>query len=663
MSLPLDPIARSISPISSTSIDQLSTSSLKKRTLPAPEEVVKELKEHKMNTRTTLARAISTSAVSLGFLAGVGLGVLSGLALIGTLVTPVGWIVLGSIAVFAVVVGASEGGVKGALEVLRGAAGGMMLGFTPFVMYQFGVFLHSLEVTRKIIWGCVLPLPFIMPGLAYVTVRGGIGSLSESLFLAGDRNEENRALLNLRKTDYGIPENKEKYQEFLKKCLSEKEVRHLSVDDNGKLKFISQASFFKERLHGKFRTYTRINQKVIELQFLKFLSHGVKQGWLSPIPKEQQTLLLKRIGLTSEDENFKNIMGKIAAFSNRSMTERDAEGEELDSMNRAFFEDHVRKIAESHSSEDSIVSFYLEQGNLNKKSDPKGASYYFSQALDMCGSVFGINNTLIAQTVIAYLENGGDVKKAIQLFSTLKLGELNKLENFLERLDTRLKKDLAMTFFNHGELEIAAQISVLIKDYELLTKVAQSYIEREQLYEAKSLLYIIKDINAFKQLAEAYRKKGDIENALYVFRLIRDTENIIDIANSLTSKKEYEGAIKCYAEVCRILIVDYFYLEDFYSSEVKMTVSFLESVVKKDKRYYFANIALNLAYEHGIATPINIAQAQSYKEMAEANKNSALVRRNPKNPSITMEARTSARNDIEKRYLERLKIPSTAGME
>lgn len=395
---PLDPRTLDLTAIDKVNTSTVDTAALTKRILPSPDELSIRI-EHHPYTRTDLSRFIRASAVILGTLAGIGLGVFTGLVVAGTLMTPIGWAALGGAAALALIIGAMEGGAKGAALVLGGIVSGWMIGFGSVLMAKaealsqtkpaekgfhaeydggFGRFRELARPNRDHMFGIGLG------GFALTAL--GITGAAFAVVGALTLEDENPEMLNLAKMDYGMPTNEKEFQTFIHKCWSEKEIRHLKVDDSGTLKFISNSEFAKERKWSQLRTYSGVNQKIIQLQMLKLLSYGMKQGWKLDLDDDQQKLLLKKVGLEEPDESFK------ALFDNMHKPNDALQNQEMDLINRAFFVENVKAIVEQQCNHKSLAEFYRKEGaEALKQGDKQSALFYFGQGVpldDECATEF-----------------------------------------------------------------------------------------------------------------------------------------------------------------------------------------------------------------------------------------------------------------------------------
>ncbi len=103
--------------------------------LNTEQEVAKVSKKSLSSENTILAKNITRA---LGMLAGMGLGVLAGLAVVGIMATPAGWAVLGGVAVLSLAAAFYLGGLKELTLVLAGTAAGFITAFPTAISTGVG---------------------------------------------------------------------------------------------------------------------------------------------------------------------------------------------------------------------------------------------------------------------------------------------------------------------------------------------------------------------------------------------------------------------------------------------------------------------------------------------------------------------------------------------
>lgn len=647
---PSIPITGTLSTPSMPTIITKDQADLERRVLPSPLEFNHKLK-HKVNTRTTLARVLSTLPVALGGLSGIGLGVLSGLLMIGVMVTPVGWAILGGAAAFAVILGALEARSLGAGAVLLAIAGGVATGFGPFLMYNAKELSQVTSNSELHLWhGYHQELPtrdsgqffFIglggfattllgLSGMAVSSIPGFPITRSRKGLSSYEIEFENDKLLNLASLDYGLPDNQEKYKELLDKYLDEREIRHLKVDDRGKLAFVSLSQFRLAKIRRNFRTYSGINQKVIELQLLKFLVHGVKKGWINNgLDSNQERCLLKRVGLSDADPVFEVFFKKIREIDAHPSS-RERVIAELDMLSRAFFVNNVKGIVESQTSKNKISTFYFDKGTEALKSgNSADAVFYFGQ-----GAHF--NKTCAKELARCYLEGLGtpqDLDKAYEWYTVInnrkglaqvaiayvKKQELQKAYEIAKKLGHKEALiEVAKGFFAAGELEKAEKIFVSVNDRENIDKLAMVYLEQRQLTKAEKLILLTNDPTTLKKLADIYIERKKFAKASELYLKLQDKKSIFNMGLLLEQMGDPSGAVECYADICALHIHKKTNQSFFQNKATQEAVKYLQGLVEQDKRIYFANIALGVAHEYGIACIKDLKKALSYYKMAAAN--------------------------------------------
>lgn len=566
------------------------TRSIDERLLPSPQQVDRSLGrkdpyspeqlEAPTAKRTMAAKKLACLSLNLGTLAGVGLGVLTALAIAGTMVTPVGWAILGGAAALALILSAVDQPYNIGNTFL-GIVGGFVFGLAAGALaspMEQGLFMAD-----------------IVFGLGG---GGGLNLLAQSNYMFADSFHEKPETkwLNLASPEYGVPEQEKQYQTFLNACLNDKEVRHIKVDDQGQLEFISPHRYDKERFKSNFRTFSAINQKVVELQFLKFLAQGVKKGWINKeFTAEQQERLLKRIGLSQPDMEFTQCMDSIRQ-SVVKPSEIGGMMVELDMISRVFFDKYVKKIAQKQGTEETVTAFYLEKGNeLMKKGDPLSAIFYFGLGVQIDSP----RRFAFIQKISECYAKGIGIKQ--DFGKAWKWA--NELRGYLRRVESA--KIL------HAELQ-----------KEKAEKGKNSF---KLLSEAASYFEDIRDIENLKTMAQELFKEGYLELAEKGFVICRDEKGMHQVAQAYLKKNEYEHAVQCYADICLVRYPNlnpskYSYdLPQYHVSHATgAALQLLDKAYAINKRDPSVNMALGLTYQYGIQTPKDLEKAVAHYKMAVA---------------------------------------------
>lgn len=575
----------------STIASQPITEALNKRLLPEPDKLKASIDTP--SSRTNLSRVIRTSAVVLGTLAGVGLGALTGLLAAGTLVTPVGWAILGGIAAFALIVGIAEGGVQGGALVLGGILSGWMIGFGVTLLSKVeSMSMIQYQTDQGSIVNRVDKAKASMLGF------GGLGSVIGGLYGAGGSimgavggEHRDNKLLNLACPTYGVPKKKEEFQRLLQQCFDQKNKKNLIVDSKGQLKFVK--SSMSERMWSQLRTYTGSNQKIVELQMIKLLSQGIKKGWIEkPFTPEQKDEIRKRIGMANGDGALNDLLGKAGTLKVGTMSPRQADG--LDNIYNGFYASQAKAIVESQGDKATVGAFYYDEGmKALRKGNDYEAAFYFSQGRNYsknCEKVYiKTMNDFYYKRGQAALENGNN-QDAVFYF---KQGAKYSIECLLALAEC--------DFEEAGKyLLIAAEYHYMKKDTEGLEKIATICTSRGKQAELSTIL---------RQLYDLYLED-------------KNEKQLATIADRYLQIKDYRSVVECIADY---IDVKYGTKKGPFHSKNKITqaINYLERQADRIKHEYRPWLALAIVYKHGIQTPKNLERAKGYYSNA-AERNPAL---------------------------------------
>lgn len=597
------------------------TPSLLERYLPEPKDAKVKMQKHTVCRDTTTARIIRSLPIILGFLSGVGLGALTGLAIAGILVTPVGWGVLGGAALLAILMGIPEAGIKGAGLGLASVVSGWTLGLGSLLMAKAA----NLAPDRQMKWvryeeygggghtyqetdgGSIFGIGL---GGFLSTVAGLIGlGASTAIAYKDIRKKSDKKFLNLASLEYGMPKTKEECQKFLENCFNPNETRKLMVDDHGKLRFISAIKLERERLWSKMRTYSGINQKVIEMQMLKLLTYGLKKGWIEGITAEQKEKLCKRIGLGVGDECLIGMLDKIKEL-NENSSKKDRES--LDLVNYEYFINNVQKLVEMQANKKDIADFYFTKGSeALRKGDDNAAFFFFGQGVRF-------NEKCIKGLANCYLEGRGTPKNialALKWYRSINdsAGIARIQREVIEDINDRLHaKDIS-----DADLKVHHTLFSHLKDQGAIRKIAGIYLQKGNLEKAEVLFTSISDDVGLKAITEIYMQNKQWGPLSKLLMFNRDEQALLTLAKHLIELGEYEKGIQCYADLCAVKFKKYFafYVANQLTAEA---VSLIENITEWKDFETDLYLAHGIINEFGIKTPTNKEKAIGFYRMAAA---------------------------------------------